>query len=436
MKGRVHIVGAGLSGLACAVWVASRGAAVTLYEAAGHAGGRCRSYRDPVLDREIDTGNHLILSGNRSMLAYLDECGAADLVWGPKQAIVPFADLKSGAQWAIRPNAGKFPWWLASRARRAPGGGLSQHLRDLMTLRRAGPEDTVAGLLGHSPLYPRFWRPVAVSILNTTATEASAALLWCAIEESLALGGASSRPLFPRRNLGSSFVDPALATLERLGGEVRFHERLRHIGRRDGHAVALNFAGGLVPLCGGDRVVLALPADATVRLLPHLPAVGRPFDHNPILNAHFDVGQPMPLPGGLPFLGLAGGEWAEWIFSRDGMLSVTLSAAQERSEMPADKIAGAVWREVRVALRLGDASLPAFRIIVERRATIAQTPAQIARRPGPMAAGNNILLAGDWTDTGLPCTIEGAIRSGHRAAELALAEVFPQPARAEWDPPN
>lgn len=424
MTGRVHIVGAGLSGLACAVRVASAGVPATLHEASGHGGGRCRSYRDPVLECEIDNGNHLILSGNRSMLAFLDECGAAGELWGPQDASVPFLDLCSGERWAIRPNAGRVPWWLASRARRAPDGGLRTHLSDLMRLRRAGPSETVADLLGGSRLYSRFWRPLAVSILNTAAEEASALLLLRTMEESLALGGVACQPLFPRRSLSKTFVEPALDRLKSLGVEVRFHDRLRHIGRRDGRAVTLNFSAGPKPLGDRDKVVLAMTADAMARVLPHIRFLARPFDHNPIVNAHFRLGRSIALPGGLPYLGITGGRWIEWIFARNGTVSVTLSAAGEQADGSADSIAASVWEELHLALGLADATMPPFRIVVERRATIAQTPAQAARRPAATAAGGNILIAGDWTDTGLPCTVEGAIRSGHRVAELVLAAAF------------
>lgn len=420
MGERVHVVGAGLAGLACAVRLARAGAAVTLHEAAGHAGGRCRSYRDPVLDCEIDNGNHLILSGNRSMLAYLAECSAEGELWGPDEAIVPFLDLQTGRRWAIHPNRGRLPWWLAQPARRAPDGGLADHLGDLMRLRRAGAYDTVAGLLGGSPLYPRFWRPLAVSILNTPSDAASAALLWRTMAESLALGGAACRPLFPRQSLGRTFVEPALATLARLGAEVRFHERLRTIERNGERAATLNFGDGWQCLGEGDAVVLALPPDAAARLLPGLRALAEPYDHNPILNAHFRLDSAVELPGGLPFLGVTGGQWVDWIFIRGEVISVTLSAAGGRAGETAEAIATAVWREVQAVPSLADTPLPPYRVVTERRATIAQTPAQAARRPAATAPGGNILLAGDWTATGLPCTIEGAIRSGHRAAQLAI----------------
>jgi squalene-associated FAD-dependent desaturase len=420
MESRVHIVGAGLAGLACAVRLARTGAAVTLYEAAPRAGGRCRSYQDPVLDCEIDNGNHLILSGNRSMLAYLAECGAADALWGPPRAAIPFMDLDTGERWTVRPNNGRLPWWLCAPSRRAPDGGLLAHLGGLARLRKAGAGDTVAGVLGGNPLYARFWRPLAVSILNTPAGEASAALLWRTMAESLALGGAACRPLFPRHGLSQTFVDPALATLASLGAEVRFNDRLRGIVRDGDRAVALSFADGERRLGEGDRVVLAVPPNLAGALLPDLPALAEPWEFHPILNAHFRLDQPTEMPGGLPFLGVTGGAWVDWIFVRGAVLSVTLSAAGAQAAEDAEAIAPAIWREVRAALGLAGRPLPPWRIVKEQRATIAQTPAQAARRPAATAPGGNILLAGDWTATALPCTIEGAIRSGHAAAEHAL----------------
>jgi squalene-associated FAD-dependent desaturase len=425
MEGRVHIVGAGLAGLACAARLARAGAAVTLHEATAHAGGRCRSYHDPVLDREIDNGNHLILSGNRSMLAYLADCGASGALWGPPRAVFPFLDLVTGERWAIRPNDGRLPWWLCARSRRAPDGGLLDHLAGFMRLRKANGDDTVEGVLGGNRLYARFWRPLAVSILNTPAGEASAALLWRTMEESLALGGAGCRPLFPRHGLGQTFVDPALETLRRLGVEVRFNERLRFVERDGDQAVALSFADGEQRLGEGDKVVLALPPDAAARVLPDLPALAEPWDFHPILNAHFQLDGAVELASGLPFLGVTGGEWVDWIFSRGEVLSVTLSAAGARAGEDAEAAAPAIWREVLTALERPDRPLPPHRIIKEQRATIAQTPQQAARRPAATAPGGNILLAGDWTDTGLPCTIEGAIRSGHRAADRVSASANP-----------
>ena len=115
---RVHVVGAGLAGLAASLRLAEAGVAVVLHEAARQAGGRCRSYLDATLGCRIDNGNHLLISGNHATMDYLRRSGAADTLIGPDEARYDFLDLESGERWAVRPNAGRVPWWLFDR--RAP----------------------------------------------------------------------------------------------------------------------------------------------------------------------------------------------------------------------------------------------------------------------------------------------------------------------------
>src|SRR6185437_2762100 len=112
--GQAYVIGAGLAGLAAATHLAARGLPVTLFEAAGQAGGRCRSYFDPTFDGVIDNGNHLVLSGNHAIYRYLNRIGAAANLSGPLHALFDFVDLKSGARWTLKPNEGPLPWWVGS----------------------------------------------------------------------------------------------------------------------------------------------------------------------------------------------------------------------------------------------------------------------------------------------------------------------------------
>ena len=102
MRARVHIIGAGMAGLAAAVRLKDTGADITLYEAAPRAGGRCRSYVDPHLGLEIDNGNHLLLSGNHAVMAYLDAVGARDRLVGPSSTSFDFLDVRSGLRWSVK----------------------------------------------------------------------------------------------------------------------------------------------------------------------------------------------------------------------------------------------------------------------------------------------------------------------------------------------
>ena len=412
----VHVVGAGLAGLAAAVRLAHRGHGVALYEAAQQAGGRCRSFFERTLDRVIDNGNHLLVSGNRSALAYLDAIGASDSLIGPADASFPFLDLATGERWVVRPNRGPLPFWILLPSRRVPGTHPRAYLA-AWRLWRADLRQTVADCLDtEAVLWRRFWSPLATAVLNTPPTTGSARLLWTALWESFAQGAAGCRPLIARDSLAASLVDPALRFLQQRGVAVGFGQRLRAIGLDDGRARTLDFGQRRIELGPGDRLILALPPGQTGALLPGLAV---PRASHAIVNGHFRVAGPVRLPQDSVLLGLVGGT-AEWLFVREGLVSLTVSAADALADQPSEVIAARLWADTVAALGLPAQPQPPARIVKERRATFAQTPEQVARRPPAATRWSNLFLAGDWTATGLPATIEGAIRSGNLAADLAV----------------
>ncbi len=382
-----------MAGLAAACTLVEAGQAVVLHEAAKSAGGRCRSYDDPALGCRIDNGNHLLLSGNRDTMAYLRRVGAAGTLTGPATPAFPFIDIATGAAWTVRINRGRLPWWIFAKHRRVPDTKAGDYLA-LTKLRQAKPADLVAPLLGGATrserlLYHRLLEPLAIAALNTMPDVAAAQPFAAAVAESIARGGAATIPRWPTIGLSESLVDPPLDWLRARGADLRFGSRVAAL---DPH----------------QKTVIAVPPWAAAELIPGLVV---PDAFEAICNLHYKIRVP---PGAAGFWGLLGGT-AEWAFAKGEVLSVTISAANRHAETSNEALAATVWSDLATALNL-PAAIPLYRVVREKRATFAATPAQLARRPPTATANPNWMLAGDWTATGLPATIEGAIRSGNRAA--------------------
>ncbi len=386
-----HIIGGGIAGLAAACTLTEAGEPVILHEAAKAAGGRCRSYYDPQLDARIDNGNHLLLSGNTATMAYLARIGTADSLTGPATALFPFHDLATGRSWSLHLNAGRLPWWIFSTTRRAPGTGAADYLA-LLKLRRAAPDDLLAPLIGSGDLARNLLEPFAIAALNTMPGIAAAGPFQAVIAETIERGGSASMPRFPRLGLSESFIDPAITWLAAHGAELRLNDRV----------TALDVT---------QKTILAVPPWIALDLLPELIA---PREFEAIYNLHFKCRVP---PGPAGFWGFTGG-LTEWAFAKGEILSVTISAANRYAEIPTETLTRRVWSELAAAFDLPP-EIPPHRVVREKRATFVATPAQLGRRPATRTAQPNLMLAGDWTATGLPATIEGAIRSGNAAA-LAL----------------
>lgn len=409
----VHIIGAGVAGLATAVNLAKVGRRVNLYEAAGHAGGRCRSFDDASMGCRIDNGNHLLLSGNVAALGYLKDIGAEDSLTGPETAEFPFFDLKTNERWSVTLDAFFLLRGLFSKAGRVPGSRPVDYLKPFR-LAWSGEKATVSECLGpDNALFRRFWEPISVAVLNTAAEEAAASLLLPVIRETLGRGAAACRPLMARDGLSESFIDPALLFLQGEGVEIEMNQRLRALHMDGGRVTALDFGAKQVALGAADAVVLAVPPPAAANLVPGLET---PNDSRAIVNGHFRLEHEVRE---FSFLGLVSGV-SQWLFVRRGVASVTVSAANDLAEEDTESIATRMWNEVAFALALGQRPLPNHRIVKEKRATFAQTPEQLKRRPAAATDWQNLYLAGDWTDTGLPATIEGSIRSGRKASEIVL----------------
>jgi squalene-associated FAD-dependent desaturase len=408
--GTIHIIGAGLAGLAAAVRLADSGRDVAVHEATAQAGGRCRSYQDHATGMLIDNGTHLLLSGNQAALSYARTIGSAESLQGTTAAEFPFIDLASGERWTLRFGDGRFPWWVLDKGRRLPRTGVIDYL-PFARLAWASGDKSIGKIMDCSgPVYERLLEPFLLAALNIAPREGSAKLAKALIRETLALGGQACRPLLAREGIGNVFVEPAVAHLRYRGVSVALGDELHGVQFSGARASQLEFTDRRINLGENDTVILAVPPYVATKFVPGLRA---PSEFRGIANAHFRVNPSVSLP---PMLGVIN-SICQWIFALPGRVSVTISDGGGLFELPREELAQAIWRDVARIGRLS-ADLPPWQIVRERRATFAATPEQNELRPPAETRWDNLFLAGDWTATGLPATIESAVRSGHHAADL------------------
>jgi squalene-associated FAD-dependent desaturase len=412
MPKTVHIIGAGISGLSAAVRLSNAGLNVHVHEATQQAGGRCRSYFDAATNLTIDNGNHLLLSGNHHARDYARAIGTEAGLVGPARAQFPFVDVSTGQRWQLDLGDGRLPTWVFDEARRVPDTGLFDYLK-LAPLIWAGEGKLVGDTIPcDGTLYQRLVQPLLLAALNCDPPEGSAGLAGAIVRETLLAGGEACRPLIARDGLSAVLIEPAVKLLEGRGASVRLGHELRALATSGDRVNELNFGDDRIVIGADDAVILAVPPRPAASLLPGLKT---PTKFRAIVNAHFRFDPPRDAA---PILGVVGG-LVEWLFAFPQRLSITISNGDRLVDMPREELAQAIWRDV---CKAGGVSgeLPPWQIVRERRATFEATPEQNALRPGPVTACKNLFLAGDWTATGLPATIEGSVRSGDRAADLVL----------------
>ncbi|MGP8472638.1 hydroxysqualene dehydroxylase HpnE [Burkholderia sp. PR2] len=413
MPRTVHVIGAGLAGLSAAVELQRRGRRIVLHDAHAHAGGRCRSWFDETLNTTLDGGLHQVFAGQSATQRYLRAIGAADQLTGPALPEYPVIDVASQQRWTLRFGNGRWPSWVFDAASRAPGTTPVDYLA-LASLAFARTGRSLAQTMRcDGVLWDRWLRPYFLGVLNVEPRHASAELARAALCGMFAAGGPGWRPLVARHGLGSAFVEPALRMLQHGGAQIRLNSRLDafEFGAHGNAVDAVAIGGERVDLAPGDAVVLAVPPEVAQPLVPDLTA---PDTFSAVVTAYFAV----DTPAGSPLQTAVVNGIVDAVRAGDGPLAATIRDAGRWLDMPRDVLARRIWEDVARVTGANPETLPAWQLVVEPRAGFAAVPSQEMKRPAVRTRWTNLVLAGDWIATGLPATIEGAIRSGQLAADV------------------
>ncbi len=444
----IVVVGAGFAGLSAAVRIARGGQPVVVLEARARLGGRATAFADRETGELVDNGQHVLLGCYTETFAFLNDIGAADHVRlqpGLGVTMIDRAGRRTRLSCPSLPSplhllAGIMDWdalkWRDrfSALKLGPAIRLAQRqLRGDTSVAAASPGETVDRWLernGQTPaICEMLWYPLALAALNQPPERAAAPTFARVLAEMFGPDPRAAAIGLPTRPLHLMYAEPARAWLEARGHVVR-----------TGATARVTIRGGAVESveADGDRwepaaVVVAVPwfalaqtlAGDTAPLAGVLDRAAR-MDASPIVTVNLWFDRAVMDE---PFVGLPG-RAIQWVFDKREVfgsaashLSLVASGADELTALPNHELVAAARRELAESLpAVREAVLVRATVVREPRATFSLAPGQPAR-PDARTPVAGLVLAGDWTDTGLPATIESAVRSGHRAAALALGHL-------------
>ena len=431
------VIGGGLAGITSALVLSERGWQVTLVEARPRLGGRATSYQRGELT--VDNGQHVFLrccTAYRGLLERLDAGPSSGLSVLQDRLDIPLR-APDGATARLKRTGAPAPFHLAGSL---AGYGLlplrdrSKLGRAALALRFTDPADPKVDAQGFGPFLRkrgqsadavnRLWSVISTATLNIDPDAASLALAAKVFRTGLLEDSTGADLGYAAVPLGEIHDTRARAALKDQGVDVRDSTKVLSLDADRTVRLRTREDGELT--LRPDAVVLAVPHDAAAALLPAgVPTPFADLGHSPILNVHVRYDRPV-LEG--PFLAGVDSP-AQWIFDRTGptglegagrYIAVTVSAADEFIERPVAELRSLFENELTRLLPLArDARIEEFFVTREKHATFRQASGSAAVRPGPSTPVPGLYLAGSWTATGWPDTMESAVRSGISAARVA-----------------
>ncbi len=446
-KKEVVILGGGFAGLAAGVELSSKGHHVTIIEKRGHLGGRAYSFKDPTSGEILDNGQHILMGCYKDTFDFLKKIGTDGKVALQKNLTVDFSEPQGvvktfralplpsplhllggfltfrGLKWRDRLSVFKM--------RKVFGGKKSKKSEDLSALDRQSITEWLRGMGQSEEIREKFWDPLVLAALNDRPEISSAALFYSVLQEALFSGRKGSCIGLPTVGLSELYADPARDFIERKGGHFLLKSPVLKLHFRGPYFQEVELEGGR--RLSAECLLSTVPFTALKKILPESMLYEDPFfaplSHlgtSPIVAVHLWFDRPVL---DRAFVGL----WktkVHWVFNRrmnlasgaSDHLSLVISGARDELHTPAPQLIETAMKELTDTFpEVARARLMRATVSKEPEATMAPTVGSSAFRLPQKTPYPNFFLAGDWTDTGLPATIESAVRSAYQAVSLIEA---------------
>ena len=431
----VIVVGAGWAGLAAAVELARQGIPVRLLEATRQLGGRARRVRFG--EQAVDNGQHLMIGAYRDTLALLQRIGVDRTRVLHRQRLALRLRDAGGLRMALRTAPLPAPLHLLAGLLTARGLSLRDRHKALRFGRRLGglrlapDQDISVEALLHSEqqtaaLMQTLWRPLCLATLNTPSQHASARVFLRVLDEAFLHLRTHSDLLVPARDLGRVLPDPCAAFLESHRVRIDLGARVDALELRGNRVCGVRVGGQSL---AARQVVIATDARNSRRLLDGVPALAtlcrrlEDLGSEPVVTLYLQFPPAVRLAGGMT--GLLDGH-GQWLFDRrlcgqPGLMALVISGDGPHMTMPREALVDALRAQLRTCFPRWPQPLSQL-LVREKHATFSCRPGIDRLRPAVRTPLRGAWLAGDYTDTGLPATLEGAVRSGHACAAQLRAE--------------
>jgi len=433
---KVIIIGGGFAGLSAAAELSSAGFHVTLIEQRRFLGGRAYSFIDKNTGLELDNGQHILMGCYENTFRFLEKIGVINKLYFQKDLCVNFLDT-NGTVYRLNCLPLPAPFHILSGILRFKAISLAERIRMLNMAKgvlfgntsNSSHDLTITEwlkMLGQGKkARETLWDIITIATMNEHPDNSSAAIFRNVMKKAFFSHRRNSRIVLPVVPLSRLFADNAETYIRQNGGSIEKGIAVSALLTGNNSVSGVKLKDGRV--FRGDYYISAVPYYSVQRLFAGTGFSGTALQPSPIISIHLLFNKPLTEQ---TFAALLNSP-IQWVFNKEkifrnasyrGLLSLVISGAHRYIDVPSEKLVELALRELKkVFPDSSSVKLLCCKVIKERHATFSPQPGVDKFRPSQMTEIKNLFLAGDWTDTGLPATIEGAVLSGHKCAKAIVS---------------